>query len=42
MGLSSLSTFHSLHQRDGLLDHFANAAAAESYFDSHNLTLDKL
>jgi hypothetical protein len=28
--------------RDGLLDHFANAAAAESYFDSHHLTLDKL
>ena len=28
--------------RDGLLHHFANAAAAESYFDSHHLTLDKL
>jgi len=28
--------------RDGLLDHFANAAAAESYFDGHHLTLDGL
>jgi hypothetical protein len=28
--------------RDGLLHHFANAATAESYFDSHHLTLDRL
>jgi len=28
--------------RDGLLDHFANAAAAKSYFDSHHLALDRL
>jgi hypothetical protein len=28
--------------RDGLLDHFANAVAAESYFSGHHLTLDKL
>jgi hypothetical protein len=28
--------------RDGLLDHFANAGVAESYFDGHHLTLDRL
>ena len=28
--------------RDGLLDHFANAAVAQSYFDGHHLTLSKL